>query len=129
MRYPKGKSHIIHEYAEALGIPVVDIPLSKLEEEYEDQLPEWAQRKANREELQIFQQLVTLNPKARGNATILKIKYLFRYTEVQFIVGTDAGNIMKLTLNELLLMYEPGDYILKGFPNPKLYEKLEEMNE
>lgn len=128
MRYPKGKSHIVREYAEILGIPIIDIPLSKLEEEYEDQLPEWAQKKADKNVIECLQQLITRFPHQRGNATVIEVVYLVRYCEVQFIVGTDAGNIMKLSINELYEMYELGYYILKDLPNPKLYEKLKEIN-
>lgn len=88
-----------------------------------EQLPEWAQRKADKDVLEGLQQLITKYPHKRGNATIIEIVYLLKHNEVQFIVGTDAGNIMKLTLNELYELYEPGEYILVDLPNVKLYNR------
>lgn len=118
----KGKSEIVKEYAKAMGIPVVDLPMCNAEE----QLPEWAECRAVKSQLSRYQQLITKYPHQRGNATIIELVYQIRWSILIFIVGTDAGNIMRLTAGELFSMYEPGEFILKELCNSKLYEQLEQ---
>lgn len=119
----KTKSEIAREYAEKHGIPVVDLPLH----EFENQLPEWAQAKADPNIIEGMQQLYTRDSERCGNATIVEIKYLLIFDEVQFIVATDAGTIMKLTQTELHELFILGKYILKDFPNQIIWERLREL--
>lgn len=129
-RTHKTKSQIVKEYADAMGLPHIDIALIKereLEEEFENQLPEWAQAKADPNIIEGMQQLYTRDSERCGNATIVEIKYLLIFDEVQFIVATDAGTIMKLTQTELHELFILGKYILKDFPNQIIWERLREL--
>lgn len=92
----------------------------------EEPLPEWAAELADDTRLQRMQQLYTRDGRRTGNATIAEIVYLHKYLEAQFIVATDAGNIMKMTYNEVCELFEFGKYIMKEFPNEIIYSRLKE---
>lgn len=90
----------------------------------DEPIPDWADRVADSAMIQPMQQLITKDASRRGNATILEIRFHIVYHEYQYLVGTDAGNVLVLTRGELLELFEPGPYIHKEVPNPKLHQAL-----
>lgn len=121
---------ILDAVTDGIRLDLANCDFANLEERYlahhadalmEDLLPHWAERKATPQVIEPMLQLFTLDSRARGNATVTKVEVrTHRLTADTYIQAvTDAGNYMVLTPDELLGMYELGDYILKDLPNPK----------
>jgi hypothetical protein len=83
-------------------------------------LPEWASAFNITQEPVLFAQLYTKNGRQRGNGMI----YDIGSTGVNFGVITDMGNTSALTREELLSIYEIGDFIL----NEEGYLKRKRQN-
>lgn len=81
----------------------------------DDPLPEWALTKSNKNKIEQGTQLFTKNGAVTGNAAVFYIYYDVKYKEPIFCVITDAGNISKYTINELLDLFTIGDYIMKTY--------------
>lgn len=71
-------------------------------------LPEWASAHNIAQEPVLYAQLYTLNGRQRGNGMI----YDIGTQGVHFGIITDMGNTSVLTREELLGIYEIGDFIL-----------------
>lgn len=84
-------------------------------------LPEWAARKANPFEIEVMSQLLTKDGGVFGNAVLFDITFKWDHYNADyypvFHAITDAGNIIKLTLNELKEWFYRPDYIMNDFPN------------
>lgn len=102
-----------------------------LMETLNEPVPEWASRESEPGVIEPLLQLFTLDGSKTGNATVVSIhvevdhvEYDIDYRTIITVI-TDAGNIMRLSPDEVFELFQLGDWIMNDYPNPKAEEIIE----
>lgn len=83
---------------------------------WEDQLPEWAEMKAHGNYKHIRAALPTRDGRKTGNAVNAGVhRNPDHLLPTVYYVVTDAGNIIRATENEMKELFHPPEYVMKHF--------------
>ena len=78
------------------------------------ELPDWASKKANGDYTLPNASLQTRDGRRTGNAILIGLSdRQWEACATTYLVVTDAGNIMRLTLDEMKEYFHPPEYVMK----------------
>ena len=100
---------------DSVSISILEDGLEDSFENPEQDLPDHCERHVTKGELERFTQLSTRDGRSTGNAVIFDIT--IRKGLAIFHCITDACNVIELTMEEMITLFHPPEYILNDFPN------------
>lgn len=101
-------------------------------QEIEEPMPEWALHRASSKSFVKMTQLNTRDGRETGNAVVFDISMDTATYEPRFHIITDAGNILTLTVDEMMDMFHEPEWVMKELPNDwdqNVSEKISEWYE
>lgn len=104
---------------------IMSMVVNTTTEDYQYDVPDWAYDLVPEGLIVVGQQLLTKDGRVTGNAAIFNIAYDIDLGDPKFYCITDAGNIIKLTIQELNSQFYLGKYIMKDYPGDPTGTKLE----
>lgn len=112
-------------YGRYIDKPTTEEYQYAVSEDYNHDIPDWACDLVPEGLIVVGQQLLTKDGRVTGNATIFNIAYDIELGDPKFYCITDAGNIIKLTSQELNNQFYLGKYIMNDYPGDPDGSKLE----